>query len=646
MTHLAEPGNSMAERMLSVIRQAGAGIVVTDGQGNIRLANPRFWEIAGRSEAEGHAVSTAEITHPDDVEATLQAIRSAIETGSESSVEKRYVRLDGSVAWARASVTQLDGVEPGEVLAMAVVVDITAEREAREALASAEGRYRALLEGTPAMVVVADAAGRATFTNRAWEEFSGLAAKDGPHWAERGYIHSEDLKRATAAWNAARRAGVGYDIDYRVRNGKGDYCWVAFKIRPVTDEEGAVVSWTSAAIEIDERVRAQEALAASEARLRALVDATPAMVVMTDADGGVQLVSQEWTAFTGLDADAMTHWRELQTMHPDDAAATAEERRRGLLSQAGYNVDYRLRRFDGDYRWVSASVRPALAADGRVLGWMFVGLDVDDRVRVRERLEALNADLRQLAESIPAIVITSPEDRTEPPFANRLWTEYTGIPLEDVTQETVQRLVHRDDAAAVLEAWERSSTAREPYELEFRLRGHDGAYRWFAWRTQPLIDAGNLHLGWITAGVDIDDQVRLREQIEHTNEHLQLLADAGQAIANAVDFEAAVGDTASVLVPSFAGWCSVDILVEEQSVVRKVGVHSPALVDEETARMLRDLPPSWDDASDHLTGVLQSGEGLYIPRIPSDLSVSEQSDEHVLASRGMRPNSTIAVPLR
>ncbi|MGH2610653.1 MAG: PAS domain-containing protein, partial [Tepidiformaceae bacterium] len=79
MTHLAESGQSISERMLSVIRQAGAGIVVTDAEGNIRLANPRFWEIVGRPEPEGCTTSAAELTHPDDVEATRDAIRGAIE---------------------------------------------------------------------------------------------------------------------------------------------------------------------------------------------------------------------------------------------------------------------------------------------------------------------------------------------------------------------------------------------------------------------------------------------------------------------------------------------------------------------------------------------------------------------------------------
>ncbi len=644
MTHLAESGQSISERMLSVIRQAGAGIVVTDAEGNIRLANPRFWEIVGRPEPEGCTTSAAELTHPDDVEATRDAIRGAIEARAETSLEKRYVRPDGSVTWARASVTPVEGIEPGEVLAMAVVTDITAERETREGMAGAERRYRALLEATPAMVVVADARGRASFTNEAWEAFTGLEAADGPQWAERGYIHPDDVERATVAWEEARAAGEGYDIDYRVRRKQGQYSWVALQVRPVKDDAGAVLSWTSAAIEIDERVRIQEALVASEARLRALIDATPAMVVMTDASGGVQSVSNEWTAFTGLDAEAMSNWRELDTIHPEDAAATEKERSAGLRSRAGYNVDYRLRRADGEYRWVSATVRPALDARGGVLGWMFVAVDVDDRVQMRERLEQINADLRQLAESIPAIVITAPEDPAQRPFANRLWTEYTGIPLENVTQETIQRLIHREDAAHVLEAWERTNRAREPYEIQFRLRGLDGAYRWFSWRTQPLFDASQQYLGWITAGVEVDDQVRLREELEVTNEHLRVLADAGHAISDAIDSEAAIAAAGDVLVPSFAAWCAVDI-VEDEAIVRKVALHSPE-VDEGIARILRETPPLLDQPGDNITGVVLSGEGLLIPHMPSDLSIFARSPGHRAAIEGLRPNSSMAVPLR
>ncbi len=643
----AEDAHTSAAMMEALMASSPVGVAFFDREARYLRVNPALAAMTGVPVADHIGKTVAEL-QPALWATEEPYFRQVLESGKavdEHLVEGRPSPGGNRPRYWLTSYFPVPG--PGrEPAGVAVaVIEVTRRVQAEKALEESDARQRALMEATPAMVIVSDAKGRAVFTNRAWEEFTGLVAAEGPRWAEQGYIHPNDLQRASDAWEQARKKGEGYDIDYRVRNKKGDYCWVAFQIRPVQDESGVVVSWTAAAIDIDERVRTQEAYQASEARLRALVDATPAMVVITDPEGAVQLVSREWMEFTGLDADAMTHWRELDTVHPEDAAATAEERRRGLLSQAGYEVDYRVRRFDGEYRWVSASVRPALASDGRLLGWMFVGVDVDDRVRARQRLEAMNADLRQLAESIPAIVITSPEDPAEAPFANTMWTEYTGVPLEDVTQEVMQRLIHKADAVSVLRAWEKANAARQPYEMEFRLRRHDGNYRWFAWRTQPLIDGAGVHMGWITAGVDIDEQVRLRDQLQVTNEHLQLLADAGQAIAGAVDYEAAVDAAASVLVPSFAAWCVVDIVISEGTLVRKAAVHS-TVVDDAAALALRDSVPSLDDPTDHLTGVIRSGEGLFIPHLPADLSALRGSGEHLVGLADLKPNSWIAVPLR
>jgi PAS domain S-box-containing protein len=626
----------------AIMASSPVGIAFLDREGRYVRINAAMAAFSGR-QAEDHLGKAVGEIQPDLWKTEEPYFRQVIETGE--AVTEHLV--EGNASSPRHWLTSYFPVPglSGEPVGVAVAaLEVTSRVRAEQALAESEARLRALLEATPAMVVVADVGGRAIFTNRAWEEFTGHGAADGPPWVEQGYIHPDDLERAAIGWEQAVASGEGYDIDYRVRSKKGQYCWVAFQIRPVKDESGNVVSWTSAAIEIDERVRTQDALAASEARLRALIDATPAMVVMTDADGEVQIVSHEWTAFTGLDAEATRHWRELDTIHPEDAAATAKERGDGLRARTGYHLDYRLRRESGEYRWVSATVRPALNAEGRLLGWMFVGMDVDDRVRLRKRLEQVNADLRQLAESIPAIVITAPDDPAQPAFANRLWADYTGVPLEEVTAESIQRLIHRDDAAAVLQAWERTNGVREPYEVQFRLRRKDGAYRWFSWRTQPLFDAGQRYLGWITEGVEIDDQVRLREELEVTNEHLRVLAGAGDAISNAVDYEAAVEAAGSVLVPSFAAWCAVDI-VQDEALVRKLALHAPE-VAEDTARVLRESPPSLDNAADSLTGVVRSGEGLFLPRMPADLTILARSPEHRAAIEALGPNSSIAVPLR
>lgn len=770
MTHLAESRNLLSAPMLQILRQAGAGIFVSDRQGNLQVANERFWEIAGAVRAE-EATRIRDLVHPDDASDALDAIRRVIAGEAEVRRNERYLRRDGTVARTLTTYTALAGIEPAPAFAMAVVVDVTAEHNERERLAAGERRYRALVDATGALVWKAARDGQMIEPNSAWEELTGQGPEQqGDGWLDA--IHPDDREVASAIWARALADGAPATWQYRVRRRDGDYRRMLVRAIPVRDDAGDVIEFVGtltdiedhrrgeeelqtsaamidalmasspvgiafldrearyvrlnsamaafsgrtpeehigrpvgevqpelwkteapyfrqvietgeavtehlvqgtgsqgaagprywltsyfpvpgvsgepagvavAAIEVTSRIRTEQALAATDARLRALIDATPAMVVMTDAEGDVQIASREWTAFTGLDGEAMRNWREIQSMHPEDAAATADDRAAGLTSLTGYDIDYRLRRADGDYRWVSASVRPALDGNGGLLGWMFVGLDVDDRVRSRQRLEEMNSDLRQLAESIPAIVITSPDDPAQPVFANRLWTEYTGIPLDEVTAESVQRLIHRDDSTAVLEAWERTSRSHDGYEVQFRLRGRDGVYRWFSWRTQPLFDAAHQYLGWITAGVEIDDQVRLREELEVTNEHLRILADAGHAIASAGDYEGAVAAAGDVLVPSFAAWCAVDI-VEDDKLVRKLGVHSPD-VSEAAARVLRDSPPALDAPDDNLTGVVLSGEGLLIPTMPEDLSVFARTPEHLAAIEDMRPNSSIAVPLR
>ncbi len=630
--------------MGALVQALGAGVAVVDGAGRLRFVNARFREITMRDEAQLLSGELSALVNAQDQGALGSAFTSLAGGLEAAPIEIRLQRPGADDAWVRITLTRLPSPDAGEGAVAALVTDVSGEHATAFALRENEARLRALMEAMPAMVIVADGGGRAVFTNRAWEDFSGLVAEEGPRWAVRGYIHPDDLPAAAVAWQRALATGEGYDIDYRVRRGNGEYCWVAFKICPVLGAAGEVIAWTSAAIDIDERVRDRESLVESEARLKALIDATPAMVVMTDPRGVTQLVSQQWTAFTGLDAQHTQDWEQLRTIHPEDDAATAEERRAGLESRKGYSVDYRLRRADKQFRWVNATVRPAITPDGRVLGWMFVGLDVHERVLARQRLEQLNADLRLLAESIPAIVITAPEDAGIPPFANRRWTEFTGIPLEEVTPDTVARLIHREDGDRVLAASEAARESRTPYDIEFRLRRADGAYRWLNWRAQPLADSGNRPLGWIVVAMDIDDQVRNREELQAWNEQLRILSDAGQAIAEAPDYGSAVNAAAARVVPSFADWCALDLL-EGEAIIRKVAVHSEA-IDADHGRVLAEAPPLLSQPNDIVTGVILNGESVFFRRMPADLLLFRRTDEQLEVIQAIRPNSSISVPLQ
>ncbi|HEX6032554.1 MAG TPA: PAS domain S-box protein [Tepidiformaceae bacterium] len=765
-----EDYDSLAAYLVSLVDRSGSGMLVVDPNGGLLLANRSLSELLGRSEQELQRLTVRDVTHPDDLAESERLVARAFAFGEGFTLEKRYIRADGAIVWARTMISPLLGSDGKPHVLLALVQDASAERQARDVTERRERRYRALVEATGGVVWAAQADGQGAALGRDWQNFTGQSPEEaaGYGWFRR--VHPEDRDIVRAAWTQAVADRLPVNFQYRVMRRDGAYRRMFARGVPVFDDNGELLevvgtstdiedaeraeaerATTAAmmdallanspigialldaegryirinpalaeangrsveehigrhwwelfpalrekhgpliqhvmesgeavrdqemsnpdpsqpdnlrhwlvnyfpvpgpdrqaavgitAIDISPRVRAREALSESQARLRALLEATPAMVVSTDPEGVVQFVSKEWSDFTGLEAAETRNWEQQDLVHPDDVDRTERTRREGLRSGQGYDLDYRLRRKDGRYRWLSASVRPARSQDGRLVGWTYVGLDVHDRVTAREHLERLNADLRLLADSVPALVLTAPAGGI-PSFANRQWREFTGLDLEEIAADWPEtELVHPDDIQALRTGWTAALEHGQPQELEFRLRRADGEYRWLTWRAQPLRDREGRRLGWIAAGIDVQDQVHLRQEVQRANEQLRILADAGHAMAGAADFDTGVEAAARVLVPAAADWCSIDIQ-DGDRIIRKIGAHSTAIPDD-VAEVLRRHPPSLDQPDDPFTNILLSGRSLFEPEA-QHTTVFIRSDEHARAVHSAPPGSAIAVPLR
>ena len=130
---------------------------------------------------------------------------------------------------------------------------------------------------------------------------------------------------------------------------------------------------------------------ASDARYRALVKASSAILWETCADGEFAAEQPEWTAFTGQRYDQLRGWGWLDAIHPDDRALTVALWRDALAGTAMYQVEHRVRGRDGLYRYMNARAVPIKNADGVVVEWAGAHVDIDERKRVEERLRLLDA---------------------------------------------------------------------------------------------------------------------------------------------------------------------------------------------------------------------------------------------------------------
>lgn len=272
----------------------------------------------------------------------------------------------------------------------------------------------------------------------------------------------------------------------------------------------------------EERRRAQanaDAAHAAEQRLHLLLDGIKDYTIaMLDPQGKIT----SWNA----GGEHIQGWRteEIygQSFHTlyrtEDQAAALPEQILGTALRTGRSeLEGWLVRRDGSSFRAHTVIAPVFDEAERLRGFALIAADITARIQAEEvRREAEEAQretenhFRLLAESLPQLVWTCQSDG-QYDFLSRQWVEYTGIPAEDQLGLGWLHQVHPDDCERVMDAWKAAIQSNSDFRLEFRIRRHDGIYRWFDTRAVRLLDAEGQTIKWFGSNTDIDERKRAEE---------------------------------------------------------------------------------------------------------------------------------------
>src|SRR4051812_14398653 len=197
-------------------------------------------------------------------------------------------------------------------------------------------------------------------------------------------------------------------------------------------------------------------------------------------------------------------------LHPDDRERVAREVAEARRNRAVYLSTFRVVWPDGTIRWVEANGRFSYRPDGEAIRMAGVAADVTDRILMQRKLADSERRLHVTLDSAPLMVWMAGHDRLRHYF-NRGWLAFTGRSLEEESGGGWTGRVHPDDLSRCMVAYARSFEAREPFSMEFRLRRHDGEYRWVLDNGVPRLESDGSFAGYVGAAVDVTKQ-KLAEQ--------------------------------------------------------------------------------------------------------------------------------------
>ena len=257
--------------------------------------------------------------------------------------------------------------------------------------------------------------------------------------------------------------------------------------------------------------------------LSLVVDSLPGLVWTALPDGRVDFLNQRWCEYTGLSvAEARGEGWQI-AIHPDDLPELLNRWRSILTSNALGEMEARLRRSDGEYRWFLFRTRPLTDASGQVTKWCGLNIDIEETRQVEEALHARESHFRLIFDGLPALIILINPDG-DLLRANRHCLEFFRATLEELQDRGQVHSYHPDDRPRVLAAWKKSLETGQPYVSEGRRRRADGVYRWFHTRGFPLRDAEGHIVLWYSLATDIDDQRRAEALLAGEKRVLEMVA--------------------------------------------------------------------------------------------------------------------------
>ena len=261
------------------------------------------------------------------------------------------------------------------------------------------------------------------------------------------------------------------------------------------------------------------------ADLRRIIDSTPALIHTARPDGHLDFFNQRWLEFVGLPEAQLIGWQWTACIHPEDVEAFVEKWRTAIATAEIFQGESRVRRADGQYRWMIHQKVPFRDQDGAILKWFGSSTDIEDLKRSEERIRQAEAELREIVDVIPQQVVVFDRE-WQSLFANRRELDYTGLTTTEAqSRDPIVRTVHPEDFKKLEVLRNRALLDGSAFELEARIRGKDGEYRWFLIRDNPLRDEQGRVVRWYGTRTDIEDRKQSEVNLQRALDEIKKLKD-------------------------------------------------------------------------------------------------------------------------
>jgi PAS domain S-box-containing protein len=264
----------------------------------------------------------------------------------------------------------------------------------------------------------------------------------------------------------------------------------------------------------------------SEQILRTAIDSIPGLVAIMNAEGGVEWVNRRVLDYFGRTLDELRHWGTSGLVHPNDLPDVVAAWMRSVESGAPYEVEHRLLRADGVYRWFACRGLPLRDGSGRIVRWHNLLTDIDDRKQLEVRLRRSEADLLD-AQRLSQTGSWRHNLRSGTVTASPETLRIRGLqsPEELSTIGALSAMIHPDDRARVMQIYEGAQAKKAACEAEYRIVLKDGTVKHVRTIANPIFGESGELVEYMATGMDVTAEWQARDKLERAFDEIKRLKD-------------------------------------------------------------------------------------------------------------------------
>ena len=522
------------EFLWSLYEHARVGVVQVSSDGRLRWVNPALCRMLGYSQHELLDKAFEEIVPPEDRPRQIKLLQK-IFSGKHGpyDAEERFLHRTGTPVSAAVTSWLVNGSGPGSYctnivrdvsesktahLILASITGMTDHKRALQNLQESEERFRTIFNDAPTGMALTSTAGRFIFVNKALCDFLGYGRNELSTKDVLAITYSDDkLESAKQLRQLEAGAVPNSRIENRYVHKNGQVLWGDVRRSLIRDSQTGKPRYiVSQVVDITERKRIEEELSLRESELKEAQRLAQLGSWSWEVVDDVTRWSDEMYRIHGLDPSLLPpSFNELNQLFTIESwnhfrIAIDEAWQTGTLP----HTDLELIRPDGSTRWIATRGEAECDTNGGKIRLRGTAQDITDRKRMEQSLRDTEERFRTIADSAPVMIWMSAPNRLRTYF-NRSWLKFTGRLLEEELGDGWLQGIHPQDVANLLESYTKTFDQRTPFTIVYRVRRHDGEYRWLVDTGGPTSNPDGSFAGYIGSCIDETDR-RVAEEALRT----------------------------------------------------------------------------------------------------------------------------------